>query len=126
MPVPGEENVPEMIVEDEESAPLEGEESNTMPPVSEKRVIEIAADNWSFTPAAITAKQGEMLEVRLVGVGGVHGFAVPGLGINTPVNPGGSLSVSIPTAEAGAYEFFCSIPCGAGHKDMRGTITITP
>ncbi len=119
-PVMEEETPPAM----EEPASGEEEDPAAMEPVPGKRTVEIATDNWSFTPAAITAKKGEMVEVRLVGVGGNHGFAVPGLGINVPVNAGESVAVEIPTAEAGTYEFFCSIPCGSGHKDMRGTITI--
>jgi len=92
----------------------------------EKRVIAVTTANWSFSPASITAKKGEHVEIKLTGTEGVHGFAIPGLGINVTVNAGETVSVILPTLTEGTFEFFCSIPCGEGHKDMRGTLTITP
>lgn len=95
------------------------------PPVAaEARVVPVTSANWAFTPNLITVKRGEQVTIRLSGVSGIHGFAVPGLGINVPVSPGETVSVSVPTAAAGSYDFFCSIPCGQGHRDMVGRIVV--
>lgn len=88
------------------------------------RVVRVLSDNWSFTPALITAKQGEKVTLEIVGVNGVHGFAVPGLGLNAPVAPGETTSVILSTDTVGSFDFFCSIPCGAGHRDMVGKIVV--
>jgi len=98
--------------------------SSTSSP-SAKRTIEISADNWAFSPSAVTAKKGEVLEIRLTGVAGTHGFAIPELGINLTVAAGEVVTVTIPTDTEGTFSFFCSIPCGSGHRDMKGTITIS-
>lgn len=69
-------------------------------------------------------KKGEKIIVRVTGAEGVHGFKVPGLGINQTVNFGTTVDVAVPTDAAGTFEFLCSVPCGSGHKSMRGTIVI--
>ena len=84
----------------------------------------MTAQNWSFSPAVITAKKGEMLEVELTGVSGTHGFSIPALGVNVPIAPGERKTVTIPTENAGTFELRCSIPCGEGHLDMKGTVVI--
>jgi len=96
--------------------------SNVMVPQS--RIVAISVDNWKFTPNVITAKRGETVKVRLTGIAGTHGFAVPELGINTSIAAGKTVDVDLPTDAAGTFSFRCSIPCGSGHRDMTGTITI--
>jgi len=100
------------------------EEETEQPSAAATRVIEITVDNWSFSPAIITAKKGEKVQITLVGTNGMHSFAVPALSINEPVSAGETKTVMLPTGEAGTFEFLCRIPCGEGHKDMRGSIVI--
>ena len=88
------------------------------------RTISVSVDNWAFSPASITVKKGENITVQLTDKAGTHSFAVPGLGINQALTPGQVTSVSIPTDKPGTYEFRCMIPCGEGHKEMRGTLVI--
>ncbi len=93
-------------------------------PGATPRVIKLAAENWQFTPNAVSAKQGEKVTLELTGVSGTHGFSVPELGINVTVIEGQTVTVELPTDKTGTYELFCSIPCGEGHKDMKGTVVI--
>lgn len=92
-------------------------------PVS-SRTIDISVRNWAFSPATLAVKKGEKVTLRLHGESGVHGFAVPDLGINQTVRPGEVVSVEVPTGKAGSYRFFCSVPCGKGHIDMKGMLTV--
>ena len=95
------------------------------PPVAtQPRVIAITTNTWVFTPNMITAKQGEKVTIQLTGIAGTHGFSSPELGISAMVTPGQTISVTLPTDVAGTFKIFCNIPCGAGHKDMVGTIVI--
>ena len=98
--------------------------SSSAAPVTAARTIEVAAENWSFSPSTIRVKKGEKVTVKLASAEGIHGFASPELNINQRVDAGQTINVTIPTDTPGTYEFFCSIPCGEGHKDMRGTIVI--
>jgi len=89
------------------------------------RVIEVSVTNWSFTPSAITAKKGEVLELRLVGGEGVHSFTSEALNLHVSLAPGETKTISIPTDVVGTFTFRCTIPCGPGHSDMKGEIVIT-
>ena len=112
----------EVIEEDtEESNPVEEEEVMEAP---EPRMIMLHSSDWAFTPNLITVKQGEDITLHLMGIEGDHGIAIPGLGINQTMAQGEHSMVQIPTDTPGTYEFFCNVPCGVGHSDMRGTIVI--
>ena len=80
--------------------------------------------NWAFSPETITAKKGEKLIVRLHGIEGIHSFGIRDLNINVPMNPGEMKDVEIPTDTAGTFEFRCMVPCGPGHRDMKGALVI--
>lgn len=107
------------------------QQSATPPPeqqpeavATDVRVIEVNSENWKFAPNVITVKKGEKVQLKITGVSGTHGFAVPDLGINVPVAAGQTVMVDIPTDAVGAHNLFCSIPCGPGHRDMKGQIVI--
>lgn len=94
------------------------------PPTAQVRVIVLTASNWQFSPSAIRVKRGEKVILRIVGQEGVHGFKIAELGINQTIDLGKTVDIALPTDTAGTFEFFCSVPCGSGHKQMRGTIVI--
>ena len=93
-------------------------------PTANVRVIQVTSENWKFAPTVITVKKGEKVQLQVTGISGIHGFAVPGLNINQPVEPGQTVTIELPTNVAGTYAFFCSIPCGPGHANMTGQIVI--
>ena len=115
-----------IAIEEEDDAPKTedagGNGMTAQPPMP--RTVKITADNWSFCPQAVTACVGEEVYLTFVGAVGSHGFSIPDLGVNFPVAPGQNVSVKLPTDKAGTFGFKCSVPCGAGHKEMKGTITV--
>ena len=80
--------------------------------------------DWEFQPSMIRVKQGEKVSFHLMGIEGDHGVAIPGLGISESMAQGEMKMVPIPTDKPGSYDFFCNVPCGSGHRDMKGTIVI--
>lgn len=94
------------------------------PAKGKNHMIMVDVDNWSFDPSEITVNQGDKLMLHLQGNEGSHGFTIPELGINQKIDQGSMETVTVPTDKPGTYEFFCNIPCGQGHKDMRGTLVI--
>lgn len=99
-------------------------EATTSQSSTDARIIDMNIDDWSFAPNTITAKQGEKLIVRLHGIAGRHSLAIQDLGINVPIEPGETKDVEIPTDKAGSFGFRCLVPCGSGHRDMKGTLVI--
>lgn len=94
-------------------------------PEAAARVIEVTVTDWSFSPATVTVKKGEKVAIKLVGKDGTHGLSIPGMGINERIAPGASMLVALNTDTAGTYDGFCSVPCGAGHKDMKFSVIVT-
>lgn len=90
----------------------------------EMRTVRVDADNWSFTPTTLRLKKGQDVTVQLVGKAGIHSFTATDLGINQAISPGKTVNVKIPTEKTGTFEFRCAIPCGEGHKAMKGQIII--
>lgn len=99
---------------EEEAAPAEGEGSS----------IEIEAVDTAFSETELTVKPGDTITMTNTGFL-EHDFTVDELGIHevTPSN-GDTVTITIPEdAEAGEYEYYCSVP---GHREqgMVGTLTV--
>jgi cytochrome c oxidase subunit II len=87
------------------------------------RVIEVAAERFTFTPSEIRVKAGTPLEIRLQSDDTAHGFHIVGtdVDIELPKRGRGVATVNF-QPQAGRYTFECSRICGAGHEFMRGVI----
>lgn len=99
--------------------------SSPAPSDQTPHLIQIHMKNWEFTPMTVTVRKGENVRLQLIGDEGIHGFAVPDLNLNVRVEAGETVTVDLDTSVAGTFEGFCSIPCGAGHKEMKVTIVVT-
>jgi cytochrome c oxidase subunit 2 len=89
----------------------------------EARVVEIAAERFSFTPSEIKVKAGTRLEIRLRSDDTAHGFRIIGTDVDVelPKRGRGVATVAF-EPKPGRYTFECSQLCGAGHEFMRGVI----
>ena len=138
MPVPGNENISETMVQSDERD-VQGEEIEVDAEVGTEidtsamqireepkgsSEVKVSVENWAFRPSMLRFKKGQAATVTFNGVSGVHGVVVPDLGINQSVNLGQTVSVVIPTDRAGTFGFRCSVPCGPGHREMVGEIVI--
>lgn len=108
------------------SAPAAMEAASSAPVAMESdvRVVDIVITDWSFTPATVTAKQGEKVQLRLTDVEGIHSLLVADLGVNVRVSPGETTVVDLATDKTGTFEGRCGVPCGPGHRDMKFTIVV--
>lgn len=110
--------------EDDNAQKTEDAGGNGVTEETSTRIVQIMADNWTFSPSVISAKKGEDVTIQVTGAAGVHGFSIPDLGVNVNVSPGQTVSVTLPTDTVGTFGFRCSIPCGAGHKEMKGVVVV--
>lgn len=108
----------------ESAQPLTQTEVESVDPATGIKTIRISATDWEFSPATIMAKRGENVRLVITADDGTHGFAVPALSINARVEEGQTVTVDLPTDQAGTFDAFCSVPCGEGHADMKATIII--
>lgn len=91
------------------------------------RIVEVAAERFSFTPSEIRTTVGTTLDIRLTSDDTAHGFRIVGTGVSieVPKRGRGQRSVLFTPERAGRYTFECSRLCGAGHSFMRGVIIVS-
>ena len=87
-----------------------------------------------FTPPNLAIAAGKPTTIRLINPdsshhtdgGGVHQFAVPGLGLDVKVQPESDKVFTIPAAKAGTYDFYCDVCCGGKENpSMQGKIVVS-
>jgi cytochrome c oxidase subunit 2 len=93
----------------------------------DRRIVEVSAERFAFTPSEIRATTGTPLEIRLRSDDTAHGFRIIGgeVNIQIPKRGKGAATVIFTPPKAGRYTFECSKLCGAGHSFMRGVIIVS-
>ena len=93
---------------------------------TERRVIRMMAERFTFTPARIVVETGEEIELRIASDDTTHGLRIQGTEVNIVVPKRGlpEASVTFTAPAPGKYAFECTRLCGAGHNFMRGTLTV--
>ncbi len=89
-------------------------------------VVEVSmiARNWEFEPETITVNRGDTVKLSIYSEDIDHGFALSEYGINEVVAPGETVIVEFVADKAGTFNTFCSVPCGSGHGEMRGSLVV--
>ena len=92
----------------------------------DRRVINISAERFAFTPSEIVVEAGEDIELRIKSDDTAHGFRIPGTSVNVVIPKRGRNEAVVPfrAPEPGRYTFECSRMCGAGHNFMRGVLVV--
>lgn len=115
------------LVDGDSSSSVAAMEATSSAPAAvagDARVVDVTITDWEFSPTTIAVKQGENVQLRLVGDKGIHSLLVADLGMNVRVEPGQETMVTVPTDKAGSFAGRCGVPCGPGHRDMKFTIVV--
>ena len=91
---------------------------------SRRRVIEIKAKKFEFSPNQITPKKGEAVTLELTSLDRVHGFFQRALGIDGDIEPGKVNRITLTPTQSGSYQVICDHYCGYGHGNMNMTINV--
>lgn len=89
-----------------------------------RKVIEITAKKFEFTPSEITLKKGEPVILRLTSSDRVHGFFSKALKFDTDVPPGKTTDVAVTPDATGDFAIICDHYCGSGHGSMKMKATV--
>jgi cytochrome c oxidase subunit II len=89
-------------------------------------IRQIVMKKWEIDPARVEVREGAHVELVVTSTDVEHGIAVPGLGINEPVQPEHPAVIRFLAQMPGIYPMHCSVLCGRGHDRMIGEIVITP
>ena len=92
---------------------------------NEQRVIEVVTKRYAFEPAVIEVFEGEPVVLMVKSADGPHGFAVAKLKIDKEIPRGPEVvKIAFTPKEAGEFPILCSVLCGEGHLEMKGTLTV--
>lgn len=80
--------------------------------------VKVSAKDWEFDQKEIHVKKGDKVRITLAGDG--HGLSLPVYNVNLRAND----SAEFTADQAGQFEFRCSVPCGEGHMEMKGTLIV--
>ena len=86
--------------------------------------LRVTMRKFAIDPAVIHVKQGSNVVLDVSTQDVQHGFHVPELGINEPVQPGSPSEIPLDTSRKGEFKAECSIICGPGHDDMQAKIVV--
>lgn len=84
----------------------------------------MTAKNWAFEPSTITVNKGDKVRIKITSVDVEHGFALPDFNVDVDLQPGQTQTVEFVADKTGTFSFRCSIPCGEGHREMRGVLIV--
>lgn len=86
------------------------------------RVLE---NQWTFEPNDIHVKAGDTVRLHIFNEDTYdHGFALETFGVNRRLFPKRETTVEFVASKEGSFGFYCSVPCGEGHYDQTGVLTV--
>ncbi|REE80232.1 cytochrome c oxidase subunit 2 [Paenibacillus taihuensis] len=96
------------------------DEAASLPPGVTLMKVEASAD-FVFDKKEYKVKKGDKVKLKLVNKSGVHGLAIPDLGIDLQ---GDKMEQDVTFDKPGKYEMHCAVMCGTGHQDMKAVLIV--
>lgn len=84
----------------------------------------VTASQFTFEPNTIRVKKGDKVVLKVKSIDVTHGIAISEFNVNEVLNPGEERVIEFTASETGTYSMFCSVVCGSGHADMKGTLIV--
>ena len=94
------------------------------PETDADKVVEVTANNYSFSPNVIVVETGQKVRIELISIQGTHDWVVDEFDAATPIVAAGAKnSVEFVADQSGEFEFYCSV---ANHRElgMAGTLIV--
>lgn len=77
-----------------------------------------------FAKTSITVHTGDTVILRIKNLDVPHGFALEEFGVNTVTPPGQVTEAKFVATKEGSFTFFCTVFCGTGHPNHKGTLMV--
>ncbi len=101
-----------------------GSSTNNNPTTPSVKKFTMTAKQWEFIPSTITVNEGDEVELTVKSIDVTHGFSLPTFGVSEILEPEKTTTINFVASKKGTFTFFCSVQCGTGHKDMKGTLIV--
>ncbi|MBI2574314.1 cupredoxin domain-containing protein [Candidatus Woesearchaeota archaeon] len=112
------------VIDDGNAQAQEVPPSPSPPAEAQVREISVRAFQWGFEPSTITVKKDEAVRLMITSSDVKHGFAIPEYGFDVQLSPGKTVPVEFVADKPGTFTAYCSVPCGAGHPDMKAKLVV--
>lgn len=89
-----------------------------------KRVIEMTAEKFRFTPEKITVEKGDTVRIDIISKDVKHGLQIKAFNVNEEISSEEPTIIEFKADKAGTFHFHCSVYCGSGHKNMHGKLIV--
>jgi len=88
--------------------------------------LHIEAYNFGFKVLNdVQINKGDTVKIILTSKEGIHGLSLPEFNVEMgPINPGETKTAEFIADKSGTFDYFCNVPCGPGHRDMKSTLTV--
>lgn len=83
--------------------------------------LKLVAKNFEFDQKEYKVKKGQTVNVSLENKEGIHGIEIKGLKVKLDNN---AKSTTFKADKEGTYDIICTIPCGAGHVNMKAKLVV--
>lgn len=99
-------------------------EQMTVEPKKTVKSFTVTASKWEFDPHTIGVRFGDTVRLTIESKDVIHGIAIPDFNVNQTIKPGETAIVEFVADKKGSFTFSCSVFCGSGHGDMKGTLIV--
>ena len=86
--------------------------------VKDVKKITIDAERFKYTPDIIELKKGEKVRININNLDVPHGIRIPAFNVQ------GEKSIKFIANQTGEFDWYCFIPCGKGHMQMKGKVIV--
>ena len=108
------------------STPSEQADQNDEPVETTPTIksFDVTAKQWEFIPATIRVQQGDTVQLKVTSIDVTHGLTISAFGIKENLEPNQTVTVEFVADKVGTFSMICSVFCGEGHAEMRGSIIV--
>ena len=88
----------------------------------------MTVESFKYTPNVLEVSPGDTVIIQIEGLdnggGNGHGFSISAFDVNESILMDETVDVEFIADKKGTFTFSCSVPCGSGHLNMKGTLIV--
>lgn len=78
----------------------------------------------AFNELKLTVTKGDTIVLKIKNLDVPHGFGLDEFGTNTVTPPGEITTIKFIASQEGQFTFYCTVFCGTGHPNHKGTLIV--
>ena len=103
---------------DLEQNEAENQASDESIETTETKEFTIQAIRFGYSPDTISVTKGDKVRLNIDNTDVPHGIRIPELNLQ------GENSLEFTANQVGQFDWYCLVPCGSGHMQMKGKLIV--